>query len=218
MHVEVSPQPLEFHRNVWSKPIPRQEGRSRTAVEGKESRKEWGTRPWARGNWRNTLASCWFWFPKALVCSEPGEGWGSRVWQQGLQLNRLWNCSVFSFWLVKTILSSLCVHKDWSLHARAAAVPHKWNAYCIQWKNIWLFSFSRVDSLFLTIINQKLCTDVWKHSGMWNPTSAVAVAVTTEQKQVLWSWHRCCLQLAAHPGDSSLSLGDISSSAWLTGG
>lgn len=69
LQLEVSPQPLEFHRNVWSKPILRQEGRSRTAEEGGQSRQEGGTCPWAQGNWGNTLASCWFWFPKVVFDS-----------------------------------------------------------------------------------------------------------------------------------------------------
>lgn len=34
LHTEGPPRPLEFHRNVWSKPILRQEGRSRTTAEG----------------------------------------------------------------------------------------------------------------------------------------------------------------------------------------
>lgn len=101
---------------------------------GARSREEGGTRPWAwgaswaGGTWRNTLASCWFWFPKAVVSLEPGECWGSGVWQQGLQLSRLWSC----FWLVtETILSSVSVHKDRCLHAGAAGVPHKWNTWLL---------------------------------------------------------------------------------------
>lgn len=196
LHLEFSPQPLELHRNAWSKPILRQEGRSRTAAEEAQSRKEGEP---GHGVTEETPAWCWFWFPKA-VCSEHGEAAG------------FWTGSGAVSGLIKTILSSLCVHKHWSLHARAAGVPPKCNT-CLLYTAEQTFGFLLVDSLFPTRTNRKLCTYVWKHWGMWNPTWAVAVSTEHEQALVLWSWPRCCCSCLHTLG--TLHWCNIFSPAWV---